>query len=202
MDTSTELQSLLEKEIADLIFTYEERNDDSYATKALFEEKYIIAVRKDCVKDEYLAKHMLSYREIVSRSYCADKEISDMSMFHGMEFVYTPHKGNIYKKKKMLFGEADLNPYITSNTGRQVLNYNLMHSGFGALFTTDAVVATMPDYGECCFFALKNPEASQNFNIMYRKENSCLSQKIIEEFISISSEIYKTENPLICLNNI
>lgn len=199
MDTSSELPALLEKDIVDMIFTYEERNDAGYGTKALFEEKYIIALRRDSLKQKELESYALCFDEIINRSYPIEKEISDMNLFHGMEFVYTPHSGNIYKKKKMLFGESDMNPYITSSTGRQVLNFNLMYSGFGALFTTDAVLATMPEYGECCYFALKNPEAKQNFNIMYRKDNHTLSEKIIAEFLDTATEIFHTENPLMRL---
>lgn len=190
------LVDMLEKQVVDLVFIYTDTGLDDVVTKPLFEEKFSVAIRKDYPGAEELIKHALSYNELVECCYPAEKAIDDMALFHGIEFIYSPPNSNIYKKRKLVFAESEIETHITSSIGRQLLDYNLMYSGFGALFTTDAVIATMPEYEECMYFALGNPQARRNFSMCFRKNDDSPSAKIVHEFANVAKELFSMENPI------
>ena len=192
---STNLLNLLKQNRADLVFTSFEA-DEEYNTVSLFEENYIVIMPEKYNEDNTLSTYSLSYDEIINRSYPNEKKIKDMSIFHGIEFIYAPHNTNIYKKRKILFGESGINPFITSPLTRQQLNYNLMLAGLGALFTTDAVAITMGDKKGLLYFAIASDDAKQSFNIVYPANNSSPTAKIVSEFADISQKLFNTENPI------
>lgn len=193
---STNLLQLLKQNRADLVFSFLEADRDEYNTISLFEENYIVIMPEKYNKNNAFSQYVLSYDEVINRSYGDEKKIKDMSVFHDIEFIYAPHNTNIYKKRKMLFGESGITPYITSPTTRQQLNYNLMLAGMGALFTTDAVAITMGEKKGLLYFAIDSNDAKQSFNIVYKKSNSSPVSKIISEFASVSSEVFNTDNPI------
>lgn len=193
---SDKLPFMLHKNIVDLIFVSGDENFSDTETSVLFIENFIIAMRQDCPGAEKLTPYALTYREIVSRCFPSEKAISDMSLFSGIEFVYTNLQSGTFKKRKMLFGEKDITPHITTNLARQQISFNLMYSGFGAFFTTDAVIATMPEKKNCIYFAIKNENAKQNFSICYSSDITLLSYKIASEFTKTAKKLFDIENPL------
>lgn len=189
------LPELLEKRTVDLIFTSNDTAGHDFVTEPLFEERCIIAIKGDYDGIDHLRPYSISYAETVSRSYPPEKAISDLSLFSGVEFIYAPPNSNLYKKRKMFFGESGLSRHVTSNTGRYQLNYNLMLSGFGALFTTDTALATTPPAENCLYFALNSPEATQNFSIVHATTSDLPSRRLIDEFIEISKKLFEGMNP-------
>ncbi len=185
----------LEKETADLIFISEAKAPEDYCTVELLEEKFVVAMPHHMVT-ESLLPYSVNHDELVSGGYDRDKAITDMTLFHGIEFIYCPPNTNIQKKRKILFGKSDIFPYITSNAGRQQLNYNLMYSGFGALFTTDANIATMPPDSKCAYFMLGGPAAKQYFSIVYPQRDTDHLCRIINEFVNTAKDLFSCENPL------
>lgn len=195
------LLSLLEKNDADLIFTPIDKTYENLHTEILFEEKCIVALRRDFHEIEHLLPYALSYNEIVSRRYPPEKEIEDVELFQNIEFIYSPPNSNIYKKRKSVLSEFKTDPYVTSSLGNQQLNYNLMMAGFGALFTTDAVIATMPPNTDCLYFALRAPEAKQNFALVYKEQEHSGSAAILQAFAGVAKDLFHNEMPLqtLCL---
>ncbi len=185
----------LEKETADLIFISEAKAPEDYCTVELLEEKFVVAMPHHMVT-ESLLPYSVNHDELVSGGYDRNKAITDMTLFHGIEFIYCPPNTNIQKKRKILFGKSDIFPYITSNAGRQQLNYNLMYSGFGALFTTDANIATMPPDSKCAYFMLDGPAAKQHFSIVYPQRDTDHLCRIINEFVNTAKDLFSCENPL------
>jgi len=185
------LYDLLEKETADLIFIPADTTPDYFTAVTLFEETFVVAVSKNYPGSEQLAKYAVTQTEIIKGTYPAEKAITDMSLFHGMEFIYSLPNTNIHKKRKLLFGNPDITPYITSSADRQQLNYNLMQVGFGAFLTTDANIATMPPSDDCMFFVLNAPAARRNFCIVHAQEETSHSFPIVKEFIETATELFK-----------
>ena len=95
----------------------------------------------------------------------------------------------------MFFGESGLSRHVTSNTGRYQLNYNLMLSGFGALFTTDTALATTPPAENCLYFALNSPEATQSFAIVHAATADSPSRRLIDEFVETSKGLFENRKP-------
>ena len=191
MTETEKLFEHLQKQTADLVFISGDTAPEGYDTAVLLEEKIVVAMPSHMVIPSLLP-YAVSHRELVCGTYDKNKEITDMSVFHGIEFIYNPPNTNIQKKRKILFGRSDISPYVTSNTGRQQLNYNLMCSGFGALLTTDANIATMPSNPKCLYFVLGGPAAKQSFSIAYPQQPS----QIITDFVTTAKDLYACQHPL------
>ena len=185
----------LEKETADLIFTSGAQASEDYGMVALLEERFVVAMPRSMVTKSLLP-YSVTYDALVSGKYDDNKAITDMTLFHEVEFIYNPPNTNIQKKRKILFGKSDIFPYITSNASRQQLNYNLMRSGFGALLTTDANIATMPPDSKCAYFILGGPAAKQNFSIVYPIKDDVSSHRIIKQFVNTAKDMFLSKCPL------
>lgn len=181
---------------ADLAFLPNDTNTLHLTIIPLLKENIIVAIRRDCDGVEKLMTYALTYEDVVNRNAPKEKIITDMSIFHGIEFIYSPPNSYTYKKKKLIFGEFDSNSFINTNSLNQRLNYSLMQSGFGALLTTDADVSTMPENDKCVYFALKNPEAHQYFSVAHAKTADSPSYKLVCEFIKIAEDFFNCKHPL------
>ncbi len=193
---TSELSDMLSNNKADLVFIPTEANAPGVTVIPLINENMIVASRKDFPQIKHLLKYALSYDDILNRDIPEEKKISDMSIFHGIDFIYSSPDSNIYKKRKLIFGKTDSTSYINPSNQNQRLDYNLMRSGFGALLTTDADIVTTPKDDNCIYFALKNPVATQNFCIAHAKSTDSPSYRFVNEFANIAKEFFDSENPL------
>lgn len=185
----------LKKDTVDLVFISGYEPSEEYSAVELLKEKFVVAMPHQMVTKDLLP-YSVTYEELVERKYSNKKEIVNMNLFHGIEFIYSPLNSNIQKKRKNFFGKSDLSPYITSNAGRQQLNYNLMRTGFGALFTTDANIATMPDNAQCMYFIIGGSIASQSFSVIYPSNDIGSSHRITKEFVNTAKEYFSRNNSL------
>lgn len=197
---STEaLAGQLANDTADIIFMPTENDAPGFFTVPLMEENIIVALRRDYKCADNLYPYALSYDDVVSRNYSSEKKIEDMSIFHSIEFIYSPPKSRVFKKKKMLFGDTDSAHLVGVSSPNQRLNYNLMLSGFGAFLTTDSAVAIMSDNDKCMYFVLENPNAKQHFSLAYSATEYSPSYKLICEFVNTVKEFFDCDNPLLKL---
>ncbi len=148
-----ELLELLEKDSVDLIIDTGDTPPAGYAAVTLLKERFVVAVPIGA-ETEAVRPYLLNYRELVDGEYGEDRLLLNRDLLHGMEFVYMSPGTATYKKRRLLLGESDISPYVVTSKGSQILNYNLMLAGLGALLTTDANVATMPHGSNCRYIAL------------------------------------------------
>lgn len=193
---TSELVGMLTKSTADLVFIPTEESAPGFTVIPLLEENLVVAVRRDFDGVQSLLPCSLSYDDVISRNFPENKQLKDMTVFRGIDFIYSPPDSNIFKKRKLIFGESSSSPYINTHSPNQRLNYNLMQSGFGALLTTDADVATMPPNDNCVYFALQNPAAKQTFSIAHGKVADSPTYKLVTAFIQTAVEFFDCENPL------
>lgn len=190
------LATMLAKNTADLVFSPTEENTPGFTIIPLLEENLVVAVRRDFEGVEPLLPYALSYDDVINRNFPDQKLIRDMTVFRGIEFIYSPPGSNSYKKRRLIFGESGSSAYINTSQPNQRLNYNLMQCGFGAFLTTDADVATMPSNENCIYFALQSPAAKQTFSIAHGKAADSPAFKLVDEFINTAKEFFDCENPL------
>ncbi len=172
------LSDLLLDESVDMIFTSETAPAECNEY-VLLEERFVVAIPRHLVPQR-LQSFAMTREEVFSTTYDEGKMVSDLSLFHGVEFVYTPPQTTVQKKRKLLFGKEDLNPYITSNTQRQQFNFNLMRAGFGALLTTDMNLATMQPDDSYALFAINGPYAKQNLSVVTKRDSSPIAEKFAD----------------------
>ena len=190
------LDKLLSSGAADLIFISEENESGAYKSETLFTERCIVAVGRDYKSAQKLSDRALNYTQIINRSYTKEDEISDISLFSGIDFIYNPPRSNMYKKRRLLLGDLGVSNHITTNSAKLQLNYNLMRAGFGALFTTDTAIATMPKTDDCLYFVLDNPEATRGFAVVYNSEKDGATGRIVTEFVNTAKSLFAVQNPL------
>lgn len=195
-----ELYKLLEKDEADLIFTPTYKTPEGYVCENLFEERFVVAIRKDCSGIEDLKDYALTYEDIVAGSYPAEKELDSIEILKNVEFLYNPPSSFIYKKRRLLVADSDINQHITPMSNHVILNYNLMLAGMGALLTTDANIAAMHADDNCVFFAMKKMAENERFSMVYSaKENGSLSAPL-KEFVQMAKELFANGNHLFALS--
>ena len=195
MTNTDKLYEQLEKKTADLIFVSGGTVPDNCFSVDLLPERFVVAMPCNMVPAP-LQPYAINHESLVSRTYDSINTITDMSFFDGIEFIYNPPNTNIHKKRKILLGKSDISPYVTSNVSRQQLNYNLMRSGFGALLTTDANIATMLPDPACAYFVLGDPAAKQNLSVIYPKREDSYLNRIANEFMDTAKSLFSCENPL------
>jgi len=193
------LYDLIEKEEANLIFIPTYSAPEGYVCETLFEEKFVVAVRRDYPGIDELKKYALTYDEVVSGSYSRKKELDSTEPLKALEFIYNPPSSHIYKKRGLLVAETDFNSHIVTTSNHFLLNYNLMLSGFGALLTTDANIAAMHPDERCVFFVIKNRRENESFSIVYSAFSGSFSKKLTEEFVSDAKKLFSLGNHLLNL---
>ena len=190
------MASMLEKNTADLVFIPTMESAPGFTTIPLLEENLIVVAPRDLDGLAPLLPYALSYEDIINRAFPEEKKIQDMSLFHKIEFVYAVPDSALFKKRKLLFGESISSPYIKINVPHHRLNYSFMESGFGALLTTDADIATMPPNDTLVYFALQHPLAKQTFSMAHGKAPDSPSFHLVNEFVNIAKTFFDCENPL------
>lgn len=195
-----ELYNLLEKDEADLIFTPTYKSPEGYICENLFEERFVVAVRKDYPGIEDLKYYALTYEDVVASSYPAEKELDGIEILKNVEFLYNPPSSFIYKKRRLLVADSDINQHITPMSNHVALNYNLMLAGMGALLTTDANIAAMHTGDNCVFFALKKSLENEHFSMVYSNKENSSSYGIVKEFAHISKELFADGKHLYALS--
>jgi len=180
---TNELADLLTNNTADLVFIPTEESVPGFTVIPLLEENIVVATRKSLPGIQPLLPYALSYSDILHRNIPAEKQIEDITFFQGIDFIYSPPGSNIFKKRRLIFGASESTPHISIATLSQIFNYNLMQSGFGAMLTTDADVATMLPNDNCIYFALKNPAAKQYFSIAHGKVTDSPNYRLVQAFV-------------------
>lgn len=190
-----ELYRLIKTKEADAIFIPTFSTPDDYICEPLFEEKFVVALKKDYPISKELLDYALGYDDIVKRSYDSSMEIENMELFKNVEFIYNSPSSQIYKKRNLLVADYDFNPHIITNTNNYFLNHNLMLAGFGALITTDANIAAMQRNDSCVYFVIRKNEEREYFSLVYSREETSSTYSLVQEFARFAKGIFPADNP-------
>ena len=193
---SDKLYEQLDKNLADLAVIPLETPPEGYTAHTLFVQKMAVVLPREIPAGPRLQSFQITREELLAGSYSAEKEITDLSVFEGIDFIYSPSNSYIHKKRTLLLGKSGITPYITPSAERLQLNYNLMLSGFGALFTTDAAIATMPHHPGCRYFILGGADARQDFSLVLPDRESARNHALCQAFIQTAGAVFRTASPL------
>lgn len=193
---SNKLYELLDKALADLIFIPVDAEPECCCVTRLLSQRMVVILRKDALVNEKLRQHAITREQLLSGDYPPEKMVMDNSAFHDVEFIHISQDSYISKNRIQLLGRQSNAPYITANTSRVQINYQLMLAGFGALITTDANVALLPPSGDCVFFALGSPLATSDFSVVYSKKNPPRNMAALQAFVDTAAELFDCQEPL------
>ena len=194
--TIDNLYQTTDKDLADIIFRPLNPFQSGYAISTLFYERSFVVMPKDTDIPEELRSCAISRNAMVTRNYPPEMIVSDLSLFRDVDFISIPNIFYINRRREELFGKYKVAPQVISSTDQMVLNFNLMHSGFGALLAGETQIATCLDLPDCLYFPLGGPNATQPYSVVHRKELPEYLRAPLNAFIKTAKNFCNCENPI------
>lgn len=164
---------------------------EKYSYLTLFEEKYLIAVRKDYPGIDPLSKYALTFDEVLSGSIPPEKEIADWSLFKNVKLFRPGSNTKSWKVFSEFYKTVRPAPCRIVNYRKMDMHYNLMREGMGAvLMPQSSIIGKGDDGGNVWYFTVKLPENKREVVLIYKEET--LSSSHAKAFIEIAKKLYNT----------
>ncbi len=170
----------------DVLVTYAS-NHPNFIVEPILEERLIIAMNRKMPGAQKLENLALTREEILTKSYCAEREIEDVSIFHDFEFFEFPSKSDTDQRMSKLLGNYKPSRYKIENAKHSEMHYNLMCAGIGAVLTNSLVIAQKPYDENILFFVPKSEESYRKIHLAYNY--SAKNNPLIQCFIRAAKEV-------------
>jgi len=187
---------MLEKDLADIVFSPLEFDQTVFPTITLFSQRAIVVLPESAPISPRLRSLALTRQEVLSDKLPEDKLVTELSLFQNVEFLHISSIPHITKRRVTLFEKYEVAPRVTSSTSRTYMNYNLMRAGFGALLTTDAQLSVIPPEPGCLYFPLGGPHGLQDYSMIYSDKNRPYNLAPLHAFLEIAREYFRSGDPL------
>ena len=191
-----ELFECLEKGLADVILQPPFGRSDGFISTTLFSQRGVVVMSEDSPVDSVLRQHSVSRTAVLTRDYPVGKTVTDLSLFQDVKFIPVPPGSFINRLRAALFGKFNTSQKVFAVNNQMTINYNLMLAGFGALLTTDAYLAALPQDTGCMHFVLGLPESVRPFTMVYRQKSEEMENTILAGFVEAAKDFFANENPL------
>lgn len=156
----------------------------------LFEEKYIIVIRKDSPVAEKLLPYAITREEVLSGN--TDKEISDYSIFEGIPFIRYGKGGSTWKYMHKLLENCSFSNIHVSGSRSLESHYDIMLYGQDAVITTESLVSQRNEKSDELLYFLTNTSRPV---MLIHKKGTDLSDSA-KEFISIAKQLFITKESI------
>jgi DNA-binding transcriptional LysR family regulator len=170
----------------DILVTYTQ-NHPNFIVEPILEERLIIAMNRKMPGAQKLENLALTREEILTKSYCAEREIEDMSIFRDFEFFEFPSKSDTDQRMSKLLGNYKPSRYKIENAKHSEMHYNLMCAGIGAVLTNSLVIAQKSYDENILFFVPKSEESYRKIHLAYNY--SAKNNPLIQCFIRVAKEV-------------
>ena len=181
------LHEMLDNRELDILITYGSQNR-RLILEPLFEERLVIAMNKNTPGAEKLQHLALTRDEILTKSYSPDREIEDMSIFHGVEFLEFSRKSDISLRMSKILGDYRPSHYKINNARHSEMHYNLMSAGIGAVLTNSPTIFQKPYDENILFFMPKSKESYRKIFLAYNSSSN--NNRLIKSFVKVAKEFY------------
>lgn len=141
-----------------------------YTCVTLADERYMVAIRKDLLKDERLLPYALTRKEVLFSKIPNEKIITDYSLFENTEFLKIKSTGILWQDMSKFLAQCPSSPCYITNCRNIDYIYNMMLLGLGAAPTTDTVVKAHPKCKDVCYFVVKLAKPSRRAMVVYRND--------------------------------
>lgn len=162
-------------------------DESRYSYTNLFDDRFIIAMRRDTPGAEKLSPYALTREEILSGKTFPDKK-ADYGLFDNFEFIRYAKTANIRMEIPEFTERCRISKCYTQNSRKYDVKYDMMLEGMGSVIISEFLLRQRPDRSDEVLYFL--PDAAVGFRqakIVYKK-NAALS-KSAQEFIAIAKEI-------------
>ncbi|MBR5157381.1 MAG: LysR family transcriptional regulator [Clostridia bacterium] len=155
----------------------------------LWNEKYVVVVKKDYPGIEKLSKYALTRDEILSGNFSSDKEITDYKLFKDIEFYRPGINSNGWKNMSGFMSQCKPASFRPVNFHRMDMHYKLMLEGLGALIAPRVVISeNADDKNELYYFSLGIENNIRQIMLVYKKDRQLT--KSMQNFISVAKELF------------
>ena len=154
----------------DLVLRYD-FDPGEFEGTPLITERLAIAMRRDTARDERLAKYAITREELLGRSYGAEREFEDPSIFDGVGFILTEKAANsLTVKMSEILGNFRASPFSVYNSRHTAMHYSMMRQGLGAVMLADIHTAhdTLDD-GDIVYFVPRSPHSYRTLYMVRRR---------------------------------
>lgn len=191
---ASNLYDKLMQQTLELLFTYD-YDPKNHTAIPLLEERIVIAMRRDLPGAEALLPLSVSREALLSRSFGADKELDDLSVFSDFPFLQLGKGNNTYRLAAEFMHQCGVSCCEVLNARHLDAHYHMMRAGLGAVLTTDSVVASVAQgQSEILYFVPKHPNFRRTLSVVHKK-GFPLTQ-IAEQFITQAQDICRTKDIL------
>lgn len=170
------------------IFIGHSFSEKDFSVTPILEERYVVAMKTELAIKHGLLPYSVTAQELISESYPTEKEIEDMSIFKGVEFLGIGKNSTTAKKLQQLLGEYTLSKCSVRNVRHAGMQYNLMRFGMGAIMTSNTIVKMFSsDASNIVFFVPKSEKSKQFLYAAYD-----ITQKptlAAQKFLSLTKEL-------------
>lgn len=193
--SSQVLWEKLDSNEIDILITYAKQHGRC-VTEPLLEERLVIAMHKNMRGAKKLQHLAMTRKEFLTKTYSPDREIEDMSIFRGIEFLDFSQKSDVAQRMAKLLGDYKPSHYKIENAKHGEMHYNLMHAGIGAVVTTTlGVQQKLHEDEDILFFVPKSQESYRKIFLAYNPSSK--NNPLIKNFIKIAKEIYSKNSTLL-----
>lgn len=172
----------------DLMINYD-CDERRFSYVPLQEESFIVAIRREDVKNKKLLSFALSREEVVSGNIPKEKTISDYSLFSEVEFLRVSKSSSIQRYVHKFIENGGMSSCHIYNSKTLDAHYNMMLHGMGAVVTTDYLIKNIPEDKDVVYFVTDYPDKSRQAKILYKKDK--VLSDIEKEFIALALEYIK-----------
>ncbi len=170
-----------------MCYSYDETKFDSIP---LFDERRIIAVPKNLLKDPSLLPYALTREQILSRAYAAEDRVAELSLFQDIPFLTHRSDSRSTSFMHQFLSGVAVSPHTILNCHSISSNYQMMSAGMGATVTTETIIATLPSTGESVsFFVPAASNAYATVFLAYAKRRTLSSAT--KDFIRVATEMLR-----------
>lgn len=163
---------------------------DKFDFVSLFEEKYVIVIRKNAPGAKNLLPYSITREEVLSGN--TDKEITDYSVFEGVTFIRYGKGGSTWKYMHNLLEHCSFSNIQVSGSRSLESHYDMMLYGQDAVITTESLVSQRQEKSNELLYFLTN--TSRPVMLIYKK-GAVLSEPA-KEFISVAKQSFSTKESI------
>ena len=178
-------EKLLKGEL-DLVISYI-KNNDKFIYETLTQDRLIIAMHKNLIKNKVLIPYTMSFDELCAGN--PEKEISDLTLFKNTPFVSYENNSLTAKAMSQMFGTYKTMPCTIKNARHSEMHYNLMCEGFSAVVIPDLpLIHSHTHDDDIVYFVPSSKEFTRKLYLVrtHMTDNS----PIISNYVKLAKELF------------
>ena len=163
-------------------------DESRYSYVPLFNDRIVIAIRRDTPGAEELLPYALTREEILSGKEFPDKK-ADNSLFEKFEFIRYGKTSNIKQDIPGFMERCRISRCYTMNSRKYDIKYDMMLEGMGCVIVSELLLKQRPDRcDEVLYFLPDVAPGSRQAKVIYKKSTPLSGSA--KEFIKIAQQMF------------